>query len=239
MPIAIDQPFAAIMAHDVAAKPGIEREHQAMLEERYDLNDHPAQGVTMERGISADCASAGSGLVDQLAAMSPDDIRERGLWPKGFLPLPHPYPSYRRLCLSEGRDRRDQAAGRPRSDSLRHRFRSARTLPGRISASHVPDPASRSGRCLAGQADLAHQLLRDVQRHSHATAVGRAALVGDAVPAAAVQRHRRSQVGNTQPSVRPASIAMRTATRTAPHTSPPIPARSGSVTASRRCRSAA
>ena len=31
MPIAIDQPFAAIMAHDVAAKPAIEREHQAVL----------------------------------------------------------------------------------------------------------------------------------------------------------------------------------------------------------------
>src|SRR5713101_8974870 len=49
-PIAIDQPFAARMAHDVAAKPGIEREHQALLEERYDLGDHPAKGVTMERG---------------------------------------------------------------------------------------------------------------------------------------------------------------------------------------------
>ena len=23
--------------------------------------------------------------------MSPDDIRERGLWPKGFLPSPHPF----------------------------------------------------------------------------------------------------------------------------------------------------
>src|SRR5258708_31235401 len=49
-PIAIDQPFAAGMAHDVAAKAGIEREHQAVLEERYDLGDHPAKTVTMERG---------------------------------------------------------------------------------------------------------------------------------------------------------------------------------------------
>jgi len=47
MPVAIDQPFAAIMAHDVAAKPSIEREHQALLQERYALGDHPAQGVTM------------------------------------------------------------------------------------------------------------------------------------------------------------------------------------------------
>jgi hypothetical protein len=49
-PIAIDQPFAARMAHDVAAKPGIESAHQALLEERYDLGDHPAKGVTMEHG---------------------------------------------------------------------------------------------------------------------------------------------------------------------------------------------
>ena len=45
MPIAIDQPFAATMAADIAAKPGIERDHQAMLDERYDLRDRPAQGV--------------------------------------------------------------------------------------------------------------------------------------------------------------------------------------------------
>ena len=50
MPVASVQPFAAQMAADVAAKPGIEREHQALLDERYDLGDHPAQGVTMERG---------------------------------------------------------------------------------------------------------------------------------------------------------------------------------------------
>jgi len=49
-PVAIDQPFAAIMAHDVAAKPGIEREHQALLDARYDLGDHPAADVMMEHG---------------------------------------------------------------------------------------------------------------------------------------------------------------------------------------------
>ena len=27
---------------------------------------------------------------EKLAAMSPADIREKGLFPKGFLPLPHP-----------------------------------------------------------------------------------------------------------------------------------------------------
>jgi hypothetical protein len=31
------------MAEEVAARSGIEREHQVLLEERYDLADHPAQ----------------------------------------------------------------------------------------------------------------------------------------------------------------------------------------------------
>jgi cytochrome c peroxidase len=96
-PIAIDQPFAARMAQDVAAKPSIEREHQALLEERYDLSDRPAPGVTMERGKPLQegvRVKLSSGVTwEQLAAMSPDEIRERGLWPKGFLPLPHPFHS--------------------------------------------------------------------------------------------------------------------------------------------------
>jgi cytochrome c peroxidase len=95
MPVAIDQPFATRMAHDVAAKAGIERDHQAMLDERYDLSDHPAQGVTMERGKPLQegvRVKLPSGVTwEQLAAMSPDDIRERGVWPKGFMPLPHPF----------------------------------------------------------------------------------------------------------------------------------------------------
>jgi cytochrome c peroxidase len=94
-PVAIDQTFSAVMAHDLAAKPGIEREHQAMLEERYDLSDRPARGVTMERGKPLQegvRVKLPSGVTwEQLAAMSADEIRERGLWPKGFLPLPHPF----------------------------------------------------------------------------------------------------------------------------------------------------
>ena len=94
-PIAIDQPFTARMAQDVAAKPGIERDHQALLEERYDLGDQPAQGVTMERGKPLQegvRVKLPPGVTwEQLAAMSPDEIRERNLWPKGFLPLPHPF----------------------------------------------------------------------------------------------------------------------------------------------------
>jgi cytochrome c peroxidase len=93
-PIAIDQPFATRMAQEVAAKPGVEREHQALLDERYDLSDHAAQGVTLEHGKPLQegvRVKLPQGLTwEQLAAMTPDEIRDRSLWPKGFLPLPHP-----------------------------------------------------------------------------------------------------------------------------------------------------
>jgi cytochrome c peroxidase len=94
-PDAIARPFATRMAEDVAAKPGIEREHQALLDERYDLSDRPAQGITLEHGKPLQEGvrvklPAGT-TWEQLAAMTPDQIRERGLWPKGFLPLPHPH----------------------------------------------------------------------------------------------------------------------------------------------------
>ena len=94
-PVAIDQPFAATMAHDVAAKPGIEREHQTLLEQRYDLGDHPARGITMEHGKPLQegvRVKLPAGMTwEQLGLMSSHDIRDRGLWPKGFLPLPHPF----------------------------------------------------------------------------------------------------------------------------------------------------
>ncbi|HET6305800.1 MAG TPA: hypothetical protein VFG12_01360 [Rhodopila sp.] len=93
-PIAITRPFAERMAAEVAEKPAVEREHHALLEERYDLGDHPAPGVTMERGKPLQegvRVKLRSGVTwEQLASMTPEQIKERGDWPKGFLPLPHP-----------------------------------------------------------------------------------------------------------------------------------------------------
>ena len=45
---------------------------------------------------------------EQLAAMNPDEIRERGLWPKGFLPLPHPFYPTGGQVFPEGGDRRQR-----------------------------------------------------------------------------------------------------------------------------------
>jgi cytochrome c peroxidase len=97
LPVDQTEPFATTTARMAAAKPANEREHNDVLNERYDLSDRPAQGVTMERGKPLQegvRVKLPAGVTwEQLAAMSPDDIRDRGLYPKGFLPLPHPLHS--------------------------------------------------------------------------------------------------------------------------------------------------
>jgi cytochrome c peroxidase len=94
MPVDIVEPFASIMARMVAAKPQIEKEHSDVLAQRYDLADRPAQGITMSRGKPVQGGvrvklPAGTSW-DALAASSSDQIRDRDLFPRGFLPLPHP-----------------------------------------------------------------------------------------------------------------------------------------------------
>jgi len=94
MPVDITESFASLMARLSAAKPSVEQEHNALLNERYDLGDHPAQGVTMDRGKPLQegvRVKLPAGMTwDGLAAMSPDQIRDQNLFPKGFYPLPHP-----------------------------------------------------------------------------------------------------------------------------------------------------
>ena len=45
-PVEITEPFSAILARLSAQKPSVEREHMAVLNERYDLSNRPAAGVT-------------------------------------------------------------------------------------------------------------------------------------------------------------------------------------------------
>jgi cytochrome c peroxidase len=93
-PVDITEPFTAIMTRMKAAKPGIEKKHSDLLEERYDLSDRPARGVTMSGGkpVQEDVrVKLPAGMTwDQLASMTPREIREKSLFPKGFYPLPHP-----------------------------------------------------------------------------------------------------------------------------------------------------
>ncbi len=94
MPVDIKEPFAAIMARMKAAQPAIQMRQADLLAERYDLAARAAAGVTMTRGKPVQegvrVKLAAGTTWEQLAGMTPADIRERNLFPKGFYPLPHP-----------------------------------------------------------------------------------------------------------------------------------------------------
>jgi cytochrome c peroxidase len=93
-PVDIKEPFSAILARMKAAKAGVMQRQMALLNERYDLTRRVTDEVKMSRGKSipvGPAAKLSGGLTwESLGAMSPNEIREKGLFPKGFLPLPHP-----------------------------------------------------------------------------------------------------------------------------------------------------
>jgi cytochrome c peroxidase len=93
-PVVVTEEFEAIMARMTAAKGEVMKRHKELLAARYDLSKIPAKGVTMSRGKAIQQGVRANLPPDmsweKLAAMPPDEIREKGLFPKGFLPLPHP-----------------------------------------------------------------------------------------------------------------------------------------------------
>jgi hypothetical protein len=93
-PVDITEPFPSIMARMKAAKASIEKTHSDLLAERYDLSNRPAHSVTMSGGRAVQegvRVKLPTGMTwDRLASTSPDEIREKVLFPKGFYPLPHP-----------------------------------------------------------------------------------------------------------------------------------------------------
>ena len=94
MKVDITEAFASTMARMQAAKPDIERHHSDLLSERYDLSDRPARGVMMERdkplqeGVRVKLPEGVTW--ETLASLSPEEIRDKNVFPKGFYPLPHP-----------------------------------------------------------------------------------------------------------------------------------------------------
>jgi cytochrome c peroxidase len=93
MPVAIEKDFAEVMEQDKADKPKIMERQRALLEERYDLEDRPAKAVTMsagkpvQEGVRVKLPQDVSW--EQLSKMTPEEIKQKDLFPKGFRPLPH------------------------------------------------------------------------------------------------------------------------------------------------------
>ena len=93
-PVVIKEDFATIVGRMKAARPEVMKRQMDLLNERYDLSDHPAKDVTMSRGKSIQegvrAKLPKDATWEKLAAISPEEIREKDLFPAGFLPLTHP-----------------------------------------------------------------------------------------------------------------------------------------------------
>lgn len=87
----IEEPFDVVRARDKAAKSRVMAAAQRLLEQRYDLRRRVDDSVRMTRGKPipvGPTARLRSGLSwEELGRMTPDQIRERGVFP--YLPLPH------------------------------------------------------------------------------------------------------------------------------------------------------
>jgi cytochrome c peroxidase len=86
--------FKALMKKMKAEKAAIQKRQADLLNERYDLKDNPS-GLMMsgnrravQQGVRVKLPQGATW--ESLANMTPDQIREKDLWPKGFYPLPHP-----------------------------------------------------------------------------------------------------------------------------------------------------
>src|SRR5258707_8131377 len=90
MPV-IEEPFEVVRARDKAAKAGVMAAHQRLLDERYDLTRRVDESVRMTRGkpipVGPTAKLKGGVTWEQLGQMSPQEIRDKGVFP--YLPLPH------------------------------------------------------------------------------------------------------------------------------------------------------
>lgn len=90
MPV-IEEPFEVVRARDKANKSRVAAEHQRLLDQRYNLTRRVDDNTRMTRGKPVPVgptAKMKRGMsFEQLARMTPDEIKAQDLFP--YLPLPH------------------------------------------------------------------------------------------------------------------------------------------------------
>ncbi len=116
MPVVETETFDAVRKRMEGAKAGIEKKQADLLNERYDLSDKPANGVTMSRGKAVQEGVAGearhpASLGIRWRACRRPKSRRRRLIPEGLPAAAAPESSGRGHALSEVSHRRDQEAG--------------------------------------------------------------------------------------------------------------------------------
>jgi cytochrome c peroxidase len=94
-PILAQEEFETLVKTLTEEKTGFAERHRKLLEERYDLAERPAEGVTMSKGKPVQSGvrvKLPEGVTwDRLGGLSPSEIKDQALWPAGFYPLPHPH----------------------------------------------------------------------------------------------------------------------------------------------------
>ena len=82
-----EEDFRTVLARMRAAKAEIEKRQRDLLASRYDLSDRPVAGATMSRGKAIQGgvrAKLPAGVTwDVLAKMTPEEVREKGVFPPG------------------------------------------------------------------------------------------------------------------------------------------------------------
>ncbi len=93
MKVMPDMTFDEIMKMDSQAKPEVDARQRMLLEARYDLSDNPspilmsAHRKAVQQGVRVKLPDGVTW--DELADMSPAEIKRKNLFPMGFRPLPH------------------------------------------------------------------------------------------------------------------------------------------------------
>lgn len=90
---ALPETFDQMSKRMSSEKPKLMAQAKALLEDRYDLTNRSSTqkmsgGKPLQEGVRALLPKEVSW--EKLAALTPEEIRAKDLWPKGFLPLPHP-----------------------------------------------------------------------------------------------------------------------------------------------------
>ena len=129
-PVVITEPFDSIMTRMEAAKPEIMKRQMDLLNSRYDLNNNPSKSISMSRGKPIQegvRVKLPQGVTwEMLANLTPEEIREKDIFPAGFFPLPHPNHPEGGMLFPKKFHRGNQETGRQGFNSFRPGFRHSR-----------------------------------------------------------------------------------------------------------------
>lgn len=92
MPVDQTEPFEEMRTRLMAEKDAFAKRQQDLLNARYDLSDKPSvttmfRGKAVQEGVRVKLPEGQT--FASLATMNPSDIKAKGVFPKGFMPLPH------------------------------------------------------------------------------------------------------------------------------------------------------